>query len=83
MTTESKKATLTGVIEKVSSSQTVRVAVHVSKTHPIYRKRYTQVKHVLAHDADSKYQVGDKVLLETCRPVSKLKHWIVVKKLTD
>lgn len=83
MSTPSQKATLTGVVEKVSSAQTIRVGIHFTKVHPVYRKRYTQTKHVLAHDPESKCSVGDSVLLESCRPVSKLKHWVVVKKLTD
>ena len=80
---ESRKQTLTGTIEKVSSNQTVRVAVKVTKVNPIYKKRYTQLKHHIAHDQENACKVGDQVKIEACKPISKNKHWIVVNRLTE
>ena len=69
---------LTGTVEKMSSAQTIRVAFKVTKVHPLYRKRYTLTKHIVAHNPDLKLAIGDTVTITPCRPISKTKAWIVI-----
>lgn len=71
--------TITGTVVKRSSAQTIRVSTKITKVHPLYRKRYSQLKHYTAHDPEDKCQVGDQVTIVACRPISKTKHWIVQK----
>lgn len=72
------KPTLTGIVTKKSSAQTVRVEMKVTKVHPIYKKRYSQTRHVLAHDPENKAEIGQTVTVVACRPISKTKSWQVV-----
>lgn len=82
-TENSRKQVLLGTVEKISSSQTVRFSIKVTKVHPIYKKRYTQARHYIAHDPEGSCKVGDLVKFEACKPISKNKHWIVANRLTE
>lgn len=68
-----------GVVEsnKMDKSVSVRVTRHAM--HPLYGKRTVSSKKFLAHDEANDCRVGDKVLIEECRPISRVKHWKVVK----
>lgn len=77
MSESSSAPTINGTVVKVSSTQTIRVSTKVTKVHPLYRKRYSQVRHYVAHDPNGTAKVGDAVTIVACRPISKTKHWIV------
>lgn len=77
--TTPKQQRVEGTVVKVCSQNTIRVATKITKVHPLYRKRYSQMKHYLAHDPEGKVKVGDLVTIGICRPISKLKHWTVIK----
>lgn len=67
-----------GTVVSVSSQKTVIVAVDDYKTHSKYRKKYRSTKRYKAHDEESKFKVGDKVEIVSCRPISKDKRYKVV-----
>jgi len=50
------------------------------KEHPKYRQRYRVHKKYKAHVEGEEYKVGDKVVIEECRPISKDKRWRVIGK---
>jgi small subunit ribosomal protein S17 len=81
MATEKKPFTHTvrGIVVKLSTEQTIRVAVKRTKVHPIYKKRYVRTTHFLVHDENNVAKVGDTVTIAACRPVSKNKQWRVVE----
>ncbi len=62
-------------------AKTVVVEVERLKEHPKYKRRYRLHKNYKAHVKNGEYQIGDKVIIEECRPISKEKHWRVIKKL--
>lgn len=66
-----------GKIVKLCSINTVRVATKITKVHPLYRKRYSQLKYYLVHDPKGNAEIGQEVVIESCRPISKLKHWTI------
>lgn len=70
---------LKGTVISNKMAKTATVEVMTLKKHPIYQKRYRSFKKYLAHNED-KVQVGDKVIIEECKPFSKRKKWQVVKK---
>ncbi|MFA7308595.1 MAG: uS17 family ribosomal protein [Patescibacteria group bacterium] len=76
------KMTLRGTIIKKLDARTVSVETFVMKTHPIYKKRYKVVKSYLADDANNEFKLGDIVIIEECRPLSKTKRFIVLKKVS-
>ena len=61
--------------------KTVVVQVESIKEHPKYRRRYKSHKKFKAHDQNQEYHVGDKVVIEETRPISKDKNWKVIKKI--
>ena len=75
------KKQLQGIITSNKMAKTVVVKVENIKVHPKYKKRYKTHKKYKAHVADGEYSVGDRVLIEECRPISKDKRWQVIKKL--
>lgn len=80
-TPESKKQQMTGVIVSDKMMQTVVVLVTARKRHPKYKKTYTVSKKYKAHNPENTYHTGDTVVIEAIRPMSKLKNFIVIKKV--
>jgi small subunit ribosomal protein S17 len=66
-----------GTVVKVIDDNTAKVEVHSYRQHKIYKKRYRITKRFLV-DTSQKLEVGQKVEIEQCRPVSKRKHWKLV-----
>jgi len=66
---------ITGVVSSDKADKTIVVTVRERKTHPLYRKQYTVGKRFMAHDEKNEAQVGDKVSIVECRPISARKHF--------
>jgi small subunit ribosomal protein S17 len=78
-TTNNKvKRTLKGVVVSDKMDKTIVVLVERLKQHPRYKKRYKVHKKYKAHDPENKYKVGDKVVIQESKPISKDKKWIVL-----
>jgi len=75
------KKQLTGTIISNKMQKTVVVRVEKLKEHPKYKRRFKVSKKYKAHVEAGEYKVGDKVIIEECRPISKEKKWRVIKKL--
>ena len=71
---------LSGTICKATNKKTVVVEVERTFKHPIYKKYIKRSKKYHAHDETDAFSVGDKVVIEETRPISKLKTWKVVNK---
>jgi small subunit ribosomal protein S17 len=74
---EKQVQTIRGTVVKKGSAQTIKIAVKVTHVHPTYKKRYSQLRHYIAHDPSDAVKVGDEVTIVACRPISKIKHFIV------
>jgi len=61
--------------------KTVVVKVDMRKRHSKYKKSYTISKKFKAHDEKNEYKVGDKVVIESTRPISKEKKFKVISKI--
>jgi small subunit ribosomal protein S17 len=57
--------------------KTVVVSVDYLRRHPLYRKTIRRTSKFKAHDEHNRCKVGDLVLIEETRPLSKTKRWIV------
>ena len=77
------KSQLTGTIISNKMQRTVIVRVERLKEHPKYKRRFRVHKKYKAHDEKGEYKVGDKVIIEECRPISKDKRWRVIKKVDE
>lgn len=72
---------LKGKVVSDKMEKTVIVSVDSYKKHPKYKKYISVSKKYKVHDEKNEYKVGDKVMIEERRPISKDKHFAVVGKL--
>ena len=73
------KRTLQGVVVSDKQAKTVIVRVERRYTHPVLKKTVRRSKKFYAHDEKNEFSVGDIVLIEERRPLSKLKRWEVIQ----
>jgi len=71
-----------GVVVSAKTDKTRQVEVTRVIAHAKYGKRYRVSRRFAAHDARNAYQLGDKVMIEECRPLSKTKRWRIVRKIS-
>ena len=76
------KKKLRGDIISNKMQKTVVVRVERLKEHKKYKRRFRVHKNYKAHiEKNDEYKVGDKVIIEEGRPISKDKKWRVIKKV--
>ena len=73
---ESSKRTKTGTVVSNKMQKTVVVAVENLVKHEMYQKYIKRTSKFLAH-AENELNVGDRVVIEETRPLSKRKRWNV------
>lgn len=68
----------------VSNKMDKTVVVNVTRTvrHPIYGKVMKSRKRYYAHNENGALEIGDQVVIMETKPISKLKRWRVVEKVT-
>ena len=74
-TLKSTKKTLIGLIASDKMDKTVVVEVVRRTRHPVYHKYIQSRQRYKAHDENNEAKVGDRVLIEECRPLSRDKRW--------
>ena len=79
-TNETKPARLqTGTVARVSGQQTLVVTISRLVRHPRYQKVLRRVTRLHVHDERAQCRQGDVVEVQPCRPISRTKHWRVVR----
>jgi small subunit ribosomal protein S17 len=78
-TKNTKGRVLSGTVVKASMQDTCTVAVERYIKHPKYKKYLRRTKKYLVHDAGNSAKIGDKVEITEVRPISKRKHFRLVK----
>lgn len=69
------RRTATGVVVSTKMDKTAVIAVTRIFLHPKYRKYVRRRKKYMAHDEHGVCGIGDHVVIEECRPISKHKCW--------
>lgn len=64
-----------GVVVSRSGDKSIVVETERRRRHPLYGKVIRTFKKYHAHDEKNVAQVGDRVVITECRPLSKLKCW--------
>ncbi|SFP64953.1 SSU ribosomal protein S17P [Nitrosomonas cryotolerans] len=82
MSNDNLNRTLTGRVISNKTSKTVTVLVERKVKHPLYGKIISRSKKYHAHDEKNEYEMGDAVIIEECRPLSRTKAWRVIKLLS-
>lgn len=77
----SQKRILEGVVVSDKMQKTAVVAVTRIKTHKKYKKKILVTKRFKAENPENQYKIGDKVVIEETRPLSKEKKWKIVSKV--
>ncbi|NOZ95812.1 MAG: 30S ribosomal protein S17 [Acidobacteria bacterium] len=75
----SRKSTKVGVVTSNAADKTIVVKVENFVMHPLYRRFVRSTSKFMAHDEENSCNVGDRVLIEECRPLSRRKRWRVRK----
>nr|YP_009496449.1 ribosomal protein S17 [Attheya longicornis]AWT39162.1 ribosomal protein S17 [Attheya longicornis] len=68
-----------GIVVSNKMQKTIVVKVENRYSHPIYSKTMVKTKKYLAHDEMSECNIGDQVLVQECRPLSKRKRWVLAR----
>jgi len=71
---------LKGTIVSDKMQKTRVVEILRLKKHSKYKKYFKVNQKFKAHDEENQYHVGDKVLMQETRPMSKDKRWKIIGK---
>lgn len=75
------RKTLQGVVVSDKMDKTVVVKVDRTVRHPVYLKTIKKSAKYKAHDEGNTCHLGDKVVIEESRPLSRDKRWKVKGKV--
>jgi small subunit ribosomal protein S17 len=71
---------ITGTVVSTKMQKTIVVSVERKLRHPVYKKVITRHQKMKAHNEMEGIQEGDVVTIAETRPISKEKHFIVIRK---
>jgi small subunit ribosomal protein S17 len=75
------RKTRVGVVVSDKMNKTIVVEVERRVPHAQFKKIVRKTSKFYAHDEQGQAKIGDKVLIEETRPLSKLKRWNLVEVL--
>jgi small subunit ribosomal protein S17 len=71
-----------GIVISNKMQKTIVVKIEDRYSHPMYSKTLIKTKKYLAHDEVEECNIGDEVLVQECRPLSRRKRWKLVEILS-
>lgn len=77
-----RRKTRVGRVVSDKMDKTVVVAIEKKVLHPQYKKYVRRRTKFQAHDEENACRIGDTVLIEETRPISKSKRWRVKATLS-
>ncbi|MCL2696520.1 MAG: 30S ribosomal protein S17 [Oscillospiraceae bacterium] len=81
MSERNLRKTRVGVVTSDKMDKSIVIAIKDNIRHPLYKKIIKRTIKLKAHDEKNECGVGDKVEVMETRPISKNKHWRLVKIL--
>ncbi|WGK68924.1 30S ribosomal protein S17 [Candidatus Haliotispira prima] len=76
---KANKKTFIGIVVSDKMEKSIVVKVSTRRLHPMYKKYVAWSKKYKAHDEANDANVGDRVRIVECRPVSKEKCWKLIE----
>jgi len=70
-----RRKTRIGIVVSNKMERSIVVDTRRRVTHKLYGKMISVNKKFMADDPNEECNIGDKVLIEECRPLSKNKRW--------
>jgi small subunit ribosomal protein S17 len=71
-----------GIVISNNMQKTVGIKVENRYSHPIYSKTVVKTKKYLVHDEINTCNIGDQILVQESRPLSRRKRWTLVKVIS-
>jgi len=72
---------INGTVEALKSTKTAKARVVRLWQHPLYLKSVKRTKSYACHYEGIDFEVGDEVVIEASRPISKTKKFKIVSKI--
>lgn len=76
-----ERKTRIGIVVSDKMEKTIVVKIEELEQHKLYKKSVKKTVKFKAHDENNEAHIGDKVSIMETRPLSKEKHWRLVKIL--
>lgn len=73
--------TLVGRVVSDKMNKSATIVIERLVKHPLYGKFIKRTTKLHVHDENNECGIGDTVMIEECRPISKTKSWRLVKVL--
>ncbi|SFI87927.1 30S ribosomal protein S17 [Nitrosomonas sp. Nm34] len=83
MNNDKKPNTLVGKVVSDKMDKTITVLVERKIKHPLYGKTIIRSKKIHAHDENNQFNMGNLVIIQEVRPLSKTKAWRAIKLLSS
>lgn len=80
--TASNPRTLKGRVVSNKMQKTIVVSIQRQVRHEVYGKTVRKSTRLKAHDETNECRIGDTVMIQSCRPLSKDKSWKLLEILT-
>ena len=74
-----QRRAIEGTVTSDKMAKTITVLVERTYKHPKYKKYVRKQKKYHAHDEEGRAKIGDRVEIEACRPLSRLKRYRLVR----
>jgi small subunit ribosomal protein S17 len=71
-----------GIVVSDKQNKTISVEIVRRVQHPLFKKTVKKTKKFAAHDEKNEAKIGDTVLIEETRPLSKTKRWRLLEVLS-
>jgi small subunit ribosomal protein S17 len=68
-----------GIVVSDKAAKTITVRIDVTRRHPMYEKIVRTSSTLRAHDENSDAHIGDTVVVQESRPLSRTKRWRLVE----
>ena len=77
-----RRRVVSGIVKGDKMQKTIKVQIERHVQHPMFGKTLRKYYSCYAHDEKEDARTGDTVELMETRPMSRLKHWRLVRVIT-
>jgi len=75
------RKTRVGVVVSDKMQKSIVVRIDRTAKHPVYKRIVRKSSKIMAHDEKEAAKVGDKVVIQETKPISKIKRWRLIEVL--
>ena len=75
------RKTRVGVVVSDKMQKSIVVRIDRTAKHPVYKRIVRKSNKIMAHDEKKAAKVGDKVVIQETKPISKSKRWRLIEVL--